>query len=69
MHREIDRVSKLLAKMGPDSELLFYYAGHGFPDEKTKIPYLIPVDVNSNNLQYIFFPDVEEVTIFDGLDV
>ena len=50
MHREIDRVSKLLAKMGPDSELLFYYAGHGFPDEKTKIPYLIPVDVNSNNL-------------------
>jgi hypothetical protein len=26
-------------------------------------------DVHSNNLQYIFFPDVEEVTIFDGLDV
>ena len=26
-------------------------------------------DVNSNNLQYIFFPDVEEVTIFDGLDI
>jgi hypothetical protein len=26
-------------------------------------------NVNSNNLQYIFFPDVEEVTIFDGLDI
>jgi hypothetical protein len=26
-------------------------------------------DVHSNNLQYIFFPDVEEVTIFDGLDI
>jgi Caspase domain len=50
MKREIDRVSKLVSKMGPESELVFYYAGHGFPDEKTKIPYLIPVDVNSNNL-------------------
>jgi hypothetical protein len=26
-------------------------------------------DVHTNNLQYIFFPDVEEVTIFDGLDI
>jgi len=26
-------------------------------------------NVHSNNLQYIFFPDVEEVTIFDGLDI
>jgi uncharacterized caspase-like protein len=50
MRREIDRVAKLVNKMGPQSELVFYYAGHGFPDEKTKIPYLIPVDVNSNNL-------------------
>lgn len=50
MRREIDRVAKLVNKMGPQAELVFYYAGHGFPDEKTKIPYLIPVDVNSNNL-------------------
>jgi len=50
MRREIDRVTKLVNKMGPEAELVFYYAGHGFPDEKTKVPYLIPVDVNSNNL-------------------
>lgn len=50
MRREIDRVTKLVNKMGSESELIFYYAGHGFPDEKTRIPYLIPVDVNSNNL-------------------
>jgi uncharacterized caspase-like protein len=50
MRREVDRVAKLVSKMGPEAELVFYYAGHGFPDEKTKIPYLIPVDVNSNNL-------------------
>lgn len=50
MRREIDRVAKLVSKMGPQAELVFYYAGHGFPDEKTKIPYLVPVDVNSTNL-------------------
>ena len=50
MRREIDRVAKLVNKMGPEAELVFYYAGHGFPDEKTKVPYLVPVDVNSNNL-------------------
>jgi hypothetical protein len=50
MHREIDKVSKLLEAMGPSSELIFYYAGHGFPEESTKIPYLIPVDVTAATL-------------------
>jgi len=50
MKREIDRVSKLATKLGNSTEVVFYYAGHGFPDEKTKIPYLIPVDVSSSNL-------------------
>lgn len=50
MRREINRVANLVTKMGPETELIFYYAGHGFPDEKTKVPYLIPVDVNSINL-------------------
>jgi hypothetical protein len=50
MKREIDRVVKLASRMGENAELYFYYAGHGFPDEKTKIPYLIPVDVDANNL-------------------
>ena len=29
---------------------MFYYAGHGLPDESTHTPYLIPVDVNGSNL-------------------
>ena len=28
------------------AELLFYYSGHGLPEEGTNIPYLIPVDVS-----------------------
>jgi uncharacterized caspase-like protein len=50
MKREIDRISKLATKLGNSTEVVFYYAGHGFPDEKSKIPYLIPVDVSSSNL-------------------
>ncbi|MBV5313666.1 MAG: caspase family protein [Prolixibacteraceae bacterium] len=50
LNREIDLVSALMKRMGPETELIFYYAGHGLPDENTKIPYLIPVDVNASNL-------------------
>ncbi len=34
------------------AELIFYYAGHGLPDEKTKEPYIMPVDVSGSDLQY-----------------
>jgi len=50
MNREIDRVCELIKRMGPETELIFYYAGHGFPDEQNHTPYLIPVDVNTTNL-------------------
>jgi uncharacterized caspase-like protein len=33
-----------------NGELVFYYAGHGYPNEITKSPYLMPVDVNATNL-------------------
>jgi hypothetical protein len=50
MRKKIELVAKLLEKMGPSAELIFYYAGHGLPDESTKAPYLIPVDVDASNL-------------------
>ena len=34
------------------AELIFYYSGHGLPDEVTKEPYLIPVDVSGTQIQY-----------------
>lgn len=49
MDQHIDLVTRL-ASRDPNSEIVFYYAGHGFPDENTKVPYLIPVDVNAANL-------------------
>ena len=46
------RVAKIreLASLDPNAEIVFYYAGHGYPDENTKIPYLIPVDVSAKRL-------------------
>jgi uncharacterized caspase-like protein len=50
MQREMDLVAAIMEKLGGQGELIFYYAGHGFPDEVTKVPYLIPVDVDATNL-------------------
>jgi hypothetical protein len=50
MHQRIDLVTQILSRLGSKGELIFYYAGHGFPDENTKEPYLIPVDVTATNL-------------------
>jgi len=50
MQQKIELVSKLASKMGPEAEILFFYAGHGLPEETTKTPYLIPVDVVGTNL-------------------
>ena len=51
MRREIERVSEIVKRIGNKAELIFYYAGHGYPDESTQTPYLIPVDVDATNLQ------------------
>jgi hypothetical protein len=51
MTQKINVITQILTKLGDRAELIFYYAGHGFPDEVTKIPYLIPVDVSVTNLQ------------------
>lgn len=45
MKKEIDRIIKLASLNGKEAEIIFYYAGHGFPDEKTNESYIIPVDV------------------------
>jgi hypothetical protein len=50
MMQNLDLISKLASRIGPESEIFFYYAGHGLPDETTRTPYLIPVDVSGTNL-------------------
>ena len=50
MEQKIDLISKLATKTGAEAEIIFYFAGHGLPDEVSKEPYLIPVDVSGANL-------------------
>lgn len=52
MRGEIDRFTQLIQKIGPKADVIFYYAGHGYPDEVTKTSYLIPLDVNAGNIEY-----------------
>ena len=50
MEQKIDLISKLASKTSQEAEIIFFFAGHGLPDEVTKEPYLIPVDVSGSNL-------------------
>jgi len=52
MWQSIDKLNKLIRASNGRAEVLFFYAGHGLPDEVTKEPYIIPVDVNGANLTY-----------------
>ncbi|HPQ35854.1 MAG TPA: caspase family protein, partial [Tenuifilaceae bacterium] len=52
MHRAIEKVSLLVELSQGEAEVIFYFAGHGFPDEVSKEPYIMPVDVSGNDLRF-----------------
>ena len=52
MHRAMNQINSIIKSTKGQGEFFVYYAGHGFPDEKTKEPYLIPVDVSGSDLQF-----------------
>jgi len=52
MVRSVNKLSLLIKASDGKAEVFVYYAGHGFPDEKTKEPFLIPVDVSGNDLSF-----------------
>ncbi|MDA3890394.1 MAG: caspase family protein [Salinivirgaceae bacterium] len=52
MVRAVNKLSLLIKASEGKAEVLVFYAGHGFPDEKTKEPFLIPVDVSGSDLAF-----------------
>lgn len=52
IHRAVNKMNLLAKTAGISGELIFYYAGHGLPDEKTKEANLIPVDVSAKDMQF-----------------
>jgi len=49
MNQALTKLNLLTKTTNGKAEIFFYYAGHGLPDEASKEPYLIPVDVAGNN--------------------
>ena len=50
MSQGVDWLVKKAQAQG-DAEIMFYYSGHGLPEEVSKEPYLIPVDVSGTQVQ------------------
>ena len=50
MKREVEKLCKLANLKEGKIDLIFYYAGHGLPDDKTKEAFILPVDISSENL-------------------
>jgi tetratricopeptide (TPR) repeat protein len=44
IYTQLKWISEIQRVYGEDASVIFYYAGHGMPDEKTKDAYLLPVD-------------------------
>jgi hypothetical protein len=42
-------ISDVISAYQGQAKVIFYYAGHGMPDEQTKSAYILPVDGNSQN--------------------
>jgi hypothetical protein len=52
MNRAINKMNLYAKNSSGKAEFYVFYAGHGFPDEVTKEPYLMPVDVSGSDLQF-----------------
>ena len=50
LKREIDWLSQVLEAYKGDAKAIFYYAGHGIPDEKNHDAFLLPVDGYGNDI-------------------
>ena len=47
----IDDITAIADVYGGNIRVIFYYAGHGVPDESTRSAYLLPVDARSSQLK------------------
>jgi len=49
MKQNIEKIAQIAKYSNGNAEIIFYYAGHGFPDAGTHESYLVPVDVTGSN--------------------
>ncbi len=46
---EISWITNVMKVFNGEAKVVFYYAGHGIPDERSKSSYILPVDGSSSN--------------------
>lgn len=51
MNQAISRTNLIIKNTKGKAEVFVFYAGHGMPDEVTREPYIIPVDISGNNVR------------------
>jgi WD40 repeat protein len=64
MDNGISKIRQIIKALNGNAEVLFFYAGHGFPDEVTKEPYIMPVDVTGSNLKFA----IKLKDLYEGLN-
>jgi hypothetical protein len=64
MDNGISKMRQIIKALNGNAEVLFFYAGHGFPDEVTKEPYIMPVDVTGSNLKFA----IKLKDLYEGLN-
>lgn len=50
----VEDIKSIAAAKKGDLNVLFYYAGHGVPDEKTKSAYILPVDADGKQIRLCY---------------
>jgi hypothetical protein len=77
MMQQLAQIKRLIEVEKGEAEVLFYYSGHGLPEEASNSPFLIPVDVSGNQpnqgvaLQAVYealsaFPTKKATVILDA---
>lgn len=46
----VEKIKQIADAYDGDASVIFYYAGHGFPDEKQNTAYLLPIDGNASDI-------------------
>lgn len=48
--QQVNWLSQVIKAYNGDARVIFYYAGHGVPDERSKTAFLLPVDGNGSDI-------------------
>ena len=51
IRREVKLTSQIVETYKGEASIIFYYAGHGVPEEKSKVAYLLPIDGEGRDIK------------------